>query len=275
MGGSTESLVFGFYGAIYELGPKGFSLGTLTAFLETFGLSPEAVRLALSRMARKGWFETKRKGRNSFYFLTDSGWRVVRGAESRSVFRGELPEWDGRFRLVSYEVPEERKEDRALLADTLRRAGYGKAAAALWVSAYEAPPPVRELLDGEPFRSYVTEYAAELRGDAKAFARRIWDTDALAAMLGNAASFLEARIRSFRKAADKGKPPSDAECFRSYFEGTDAFVSAMASTPPIPGSLLPDGWPADRLGAAFREHRDLVRDGTSSFIDRVYEPFVD
>jgi len=271
--GSTETMVFSLYGAIYDRGQHGFSLGTLCAFLEPLGVSAEASRLVLSRMARKGYFRTRRKGRSSFYFLTDSGLAVIRRAEGRSLDRGPPQPWDGKFRLVSYEMPETMRDARTELAAALRMAGFGRAAAGLWASAREAPDELRRLLDSSPYRDVVTEYLADLRGDAAAFARRIWNVDAHRDRLARFVDAYRTQRFEFEAAAAAGRQPPPAECFHRYFELLSDFVDTMASIPPIPAELLPEGWPAAEADELFRSYRRLVGQGAEAYVQGVYVPF--
>lgn len=61
---------------------------TLTALVERVGLQPQAMRVALHRLKRDGWVESRRDGRIGFHRLSDAAlaqtWRVS-GRDRKSV----------------------------------------------------------------------------------------------------------------------------------------------------------------------------------------------
>ncbi|TFG81174.1 MAG: hypothetical protein E4H20_10380, partial [Spirochaetales bacterium] len=99
---ANDSIIYSLYGALFEQSQYGLSLKTLCAMLGRLGMTDQASRLALSRMARRGSLFTKRKGRSSFYFLSEAGMAIMKTGESRSVKRGPPSSWDGTFRMISY-----------------------------------------------------------------------------------------------------------------------------------------------------------------------------
>lgn len=268
---NNETLIYSFYGALFDGEPGGFSLKALTAFLGALGLSPEASRLALSRMARAGFLRTKRKGRSSFYFLSDEGLRVMRRGEGRSVFRGETAPWDGKFRLVSYEFPETEREARNALSEALRIAGFGRVAAGTWAYPFDLSPPAEAALAAAAPRGTVETFTATHEGDSRAFTSRVWKLDERSRDLRAFAREYSGRRERYRDA-----PPgsiTDGAWFALYFSLLGDFVRTMACVPPVPTELLPDDWPAAEARETFVSCRALARPGTSRFVDSVSEPF--
>ena len=170
----NETSIYNLYGALFESTQEGFPLRSLYAMLGTLGMSEDAVRLALSRMARKGLLYTKRKARSSYYFLSEAGASIMRRGADRSVFRGAPAKWDGKLRLLSYEFPESLRDQRNGLAAALRSAGFGRAASGLWVHAYGYPDAVMDLVRNADVSAAIDTYEATLTGDGPAFARRVW-----------------------------------------------------------------------------------------------------
>lgn len=274
MAGSTESKVFTLYGALLDDGDyAAFSLGTLYAFLGPLGVSEEAARLALSRMARKGYLGSRRRGRSSFYFVEGPGREKIEAAAARSVRRRDEGPWDGRFRLVSYEVPERLREERTALAAALAAAGYARAAAGLWVAAVDPPPAVEALLASDAYAGLASSWSAEYRGDARAYARRLYRLDERAAGVRGFRDRFSAEADGLADAIASGTPPADEECFRRYFEAMTDYVGLMGLVPPLPPELLPEDWPAPSANEAYARYRDLVRDGTNAYVAAHYEPY--
>src|SRR5580658_9691928 len=96
-----------------------------------FGLSEQAVRAALSRMSRQGWLESSRAGSRSFYAPTALGKQRVDEIGKRIYFAPE-DEWDGKWRMLSYTIPEAKRELRDRLRKDLTVLGLGPLSASLW-----------------------------------------------------------------------------------------------------------------------------------------------
>ncbi len=246
---------------------------SLCAMLGTMGISPEAARLSLSRMARKGYFYTRKKGRSSYYFLTEQGFATISLAEGRSVFRRDTKTWDGKFRLISYEIPESRRDDRQKLTEALRCAGLGRAAAGLWAGAFDFPQDLRNLLDSPTYQELITEYQATLTSDKRAFARRIWNLSEISKQLTTFIVQYKTEMSDFRQGNTPMGEAKDSDCFRRYFVLLKDFIQVMTNIPPIPQELLGADWPAQEAHDVFVEYRKAVHDGTDAFIQRIYEPF--
>lgn len=67
------SLIITFFGDAVE--PRGgiIAASTLQSVMEVMGVGSGAVRTACSRLAKDGWIERQKQGRNSFYRLSDRG----------------------------------------------------------------------------------------------------------------------------------------------------------------------------------------------------------
>lgn len=56
------------------------------------------------------------------------------------------PQWDGRWRVVIFDVPEQRRHDRYFLRQQLRAMDFHLLHKSVWVSPYDPPPFFRQLL---------------------------------------------------------------------------------------------------------------------------------
>src|SRR5579859_3722933 len=100
--GSARSLLVTVWGDTVRPRSDEIGAATLIGLMAPLGLSPRAVRAALSRMTRRGWLRRRRDGRRAFYALTPAGaLRLEQGV--RRVYRTAAEPWDGRWRLRSEE----------------------------------------------------------------------------------------------------------------------------------------------------------------------------
>lgn len=134
-------------------------LGTLsiTGILATALVAPSAVRLfdylnpisrtntirfnqrvtqALLRLERRGLIEVRGEGRKREVHLTPRGERVVDRLYA-GAYAIPLPaRWDGKWRLVMFDVPEKRKKVRDTLRMLLRTAGFIHFQDSAWIQPY-------------------------------------------------------------------------------------------------------------------------------------------
>ena len=85
---------------------------TLSALVERIGLQPQAMRVALHRLKRDGWIESRREGRVGYHRLTENALQQSRAVGAR-VYGPAVTE--GRVRLVG--LPEDQPDAMALLPE--------------------------------------------------------------------------------------------------------------------------------------------------------------
>jgi DNA-binding transcriptional regulator PaaX len=93
---------------------------------------------AFGRLLDRGHLELVSRNGKKFARLTEKGRKQLRlydthGVSSEKIWR----RWDGRWRIVSYDIPEKRKHARKLLLAALRRHGFYKLQASVWVHPYD------------------------------------------------------------------------------------------------------------------------------------------
>jgi len=114
-------------------------IGGLIRALAALDFSAGAVRTLVSRMRRKGFLQSRRLGRFSFYRLTDLGLKEVSWGGERA-FAPPGGEWDGRWTVVTYSVPEKHRRRRDVLRASLNGLGFGALAPGTWISPRPLSP---------------------------------------------------------------------------------------------------------------------------------------
>ena len=67
------SLLISVFGDLAQEDGAQISGPFLRKLTKVIGIKPEAMRVALHRLRKEGWIESRRQGRNSVYFLTEKG----------------------------------------------------------------------------------------------------------------------------------------------------------------------------------------------------------
>jgi DNA-binding transcriptional regulator PaaX len=92
----------------------------------------------IERLIDRGDLEMVARNGKRFARLTQKGEKRLRLYDDHGVLGGKIwKRWDGRWRIVVYDIPEKRKSARKLLLSTLRRHGFYKLQASVWVHPYD------------------------------------------------------------------------------------------------------------------------------------------
>ncbi|MCR6704810.1 MAG: hypothetical protein NVV66_08995 [Cellulomonas sp.] len=142
-GGATvrrrpEQLLLAFMGELMVAGGAGpLPASVLIAVLGELGVGEAATRAALTRMATRRLLASERVGRTVTYRLTPESERVLGEARDR-VFDADpfAPRGTG-WTLVTFSVPESRRDVRHRVRAQLAWAGFGLLRDGLWIAPGE------------------------------------------------------------------------------------------------------------------------------------------
>lgn len=121
---NTQSMIFTIYGDYIRHYGNKIWIGSLIRLLKEFGHNEQSVRVAVSRMMKQGWLESEKVGNKSYYFLTKRGKLRMEEAANR-IFKLMPNEWDGKWRILMYTIPEEKRQIRDELRKELLWSGFG------------------------------------------------------------------------------------------------------------------------------------------------------
>ncbi len=95
-----------------------------------------AVTRSLKNLADTGLIETLAAGQGEFARLTDKGRQKVAALKLDSSNSLADPNWDGKWRIVLLDLPEDRKAEREALRYLLKKAGFTRLKNSAWVSPF-------------------------------------------------------------------------------------------------------------------------------------------
>jgi len=206
------------------------------------GVGESAIRATLARMTERGLLTTDKVGRIRRYALTDTARAVLRRAGTR-VFAPQpfAPRGHG-WTLMSYSVPESRRELRHQLRSRLVWAGFGPLRDGLWIASGSVD--LDELFSALPERADMMVNAFDcvpIAGwTAPDFVREAWDLDRIEqahhdfiAAWGHEDAAGSAVIRLTALIAD--------------------WLQLLRIDPRLPRTYLPHGWPAQESTVVFRQ----------------------
>lgn len=102
------------------------------------------VQAALRRLAERRYVRFEERGRTTYIVITEFGKRRLRQFDFETLALPERPRrWDGKWRMVAFDIPEKRKRARMALSAKLTRIGM----LALQRSVYVYPHPCEDEVD--------------------------------------------------------------------------------------------------------------------------------
>lgn len=279
--GSPPSLLLTLLGDYWWGQPDPLPSAALVELLADFGVSDVAARAALSRMVKHGLLVSTRSGRNTFYAMTPRAQVVMhKGAERIIAFgTGREDDWDGRWSIVAFSVPEANRSAREALRTRLRWLGFAPLYDALWISPHPRhDQALAELSDlGVAHATAFVATSPPTEGSTLA-PQSAWDLAELAERYRDFIDTWEPTHAALGKGAIA---PVDALIKRT--ELMDAWRSFPGLDPDLPRQLLPADWPRDgardlfletyeRLGApASVRVRQVIGDYAPELADRVVQ----
>jgi phenylacetic acid degradation operon negative regulatory protein len=221
--------------------PPELPVSHLIHLASLFGINENRARVALSRMASAGEVETDGSGR---YRL--AGHLLDRQGRQTSSRQGRVRPWDGRWCLVVVTASGQGAEDRAARRRRLGLARLAERREGVWLR-----PDNLELRPDPGGDPGVSVFRAVPEEDPSALAAGLWD------LIGWAAAAEELCDRLV------GHPPSDPADLALGFELSAAVLRHLQADPLLPVTLLPEGWPGDRLRRTYdrwdHRYRDVLR----------------
>lgn len=266
----TQILIFTLFGE-YIVPRKGKTwTKSLLELLTVLGVSERAARSTLSRMCGKGWLVSERVGRYSRYSLTRIGQRVVRSGEIR-IFETRRKDWDDRWHMVVYSIPEGKRSIRSSLRTSLKWLGFGRLAPGTWISPNDRRSEVEEVLEGLAARAYTVYFGGmELFfASTEEIVERCWDLKALNSEYERFLNIHMPSYEAFTKGLKRGNPFSPTECFRQRFWLTLEYGQFPRRDPNLPKVLLPTNWLGTRASKMFHEYHQLLREPSETFVTDV------
>ena len=213
-----RSAILTLYGA-YVL-PRGgeTGIGSLIKLLGNFGLSEQAIRSAVSRMCQAGLLKVRREGRKSYYSLTENGHSLLTKGTQR-IFVRKNNHWDGIWNIVTYSVPERRREARDRLRLELSWMGYGPLSNATWISPYDLTKEVEDLAERLQIKEYIQMFQAKLQDstDPKKIVSRCWDLGRIHERYANFIAKYRPKLEYHLKRLQAGETIEPSECFVERF----------------------------------------------------------
>lgn len=228
----------------------------IVAALFELGASENAARKAIQRAAERGLIETRRLGRQAQCTITGAGRQLFReGAERVFGFRGESPNWDGRWLVTTITIPESQRNLRHHLRTRFTLAGLGSPSPGVWITPHVGAaikPIIKDLGLEDDTCSFIGPFGPA--GFEEAMVRAAWDIGGL-----------EQRYEEFIARFKTARPQSHRDVFCAYVNMLQAWRQFPYTDPMLPARFLPRPWIGVRAVNLMHEKRELWSVSAAAF----------
>lgn len=263
-------MLFTLYGDyVYHRGGE-IWVGSLIRLMQHFGITEQSIRSELVRMCRKEYLLVRRSGKRSYYSLSPKGQAIIETG-ARRIFVHDRGEWDHRWTVLTYSIPEGQREARDRLRRDLSWLGFGQLTPGVYISPWAHPQDLPRLVETYSQYGYVQVFRSRNEGpeDDQALVARAWNLEPVSAAYQEFIDQWEPELIRFRQSGMQGL--RDEDCFVQRYLLAHAYEDFPLRDPGLPRELLPKDWPGERAAAVFREHHEALREGAMRFFDSIYE----
>lgn len=221
------------------------------------GVNEGTTRTTLNRMVRTGLLDRSQNGRTASFGMTDRAEQILREGGTRVTSRSPFTHPDDEWTLLSYSIPETRRELRNKLRAQLLWAGFGRLRDGLWIapgqvdaheilSSIDADDATAVAFTGRPTGGVPPEQ----------FVRAAWDLDSIKA---HHMVFL----KRWRPAGHPANPVA------SYTALIADWLELLRHDPGLPTQYLPPDWPAHESAAVYHDAADRLAPPAQDMLDRM------
>lgn len=268
---NTRSMIFTIFGDYIRHYGSVIWIGSLIKLLEAFGHNEQAVRAAVSRMSKQGWIQSERRGNKSFYSLTEQG-KVRMEEASRRIYKEPVPKWDGKWWILLYNIPEEKRHLRDKLREELVWSGFGPLSNSCWITPNNLQKEINLMIKKYQVEEYVTYFHASYEGmqTHQDLVKKCWDLNEINEQY---AGFIEQYSQNYiiHKNKISKNEMSDSSCFVESALLVHQYRKFLFIDPSLPDELLPEKWLGDSATALFKDYNAILSKPAKRFFESVFE----
>ncbi|MGE7761266.1 phenylacetic acid degradation operon negative regulatory protein PaaX [Peribacillus sp. NPDC097895] len=271
MGTNTQSMIFTIYGDYIRNYGNKIWIGSLIRLLKEFGHNEQGVRVAVSRMVKQGWIQSEKQGNKSYYFLTDRGVQRMDEAANR-IYKMKPNDWDGKWRILMYTIPEDKRQLRDDLRKELLWSGFGSFSNGCWISPNDLEKQIKLLIEKYDINEYVDFFISEYKGPKQnqSLVEKSWHLEEIE---NKYEEFIEKYSKQFivHQSIISRREMSDADCFVERTNLVHEYRKFLFIDPGLPKELLPSKWNGNHAALLFSQYYQVLAEPASRFFESVFQ----
>lgn len=214
------------------------------------------------RSLKAGYIEKVERNGNIYIRVTSEGEKRVR--RDFPILRLQRKPWDGKWRMIMFDIQELERRKREDLRRKLRELGFGMLQESVFITPHDIIKDFSEYVDNIGLHDsvYILEVSHIVAGKQRELARKVWRLDELN----------EKYLEIFRKVEEienshltalsgrtgqlngkDGLGRGGTERDRRIMRIKEIYLSILLSDPFLPKALLPENWWGDKAGKLIKK----------------------
>ncbi len=179
------------------------------------------------------------------YCLTEKGFQEL--CLNFPFFRFLKYSWDGKWRVISYEIPESKREIRDRLRREMQGWGLGPWHRSFWLTPHPIIEPLKSLTFQKEEEKYLQAFEANhVYGDREVLIEKVWEK-----------SLLDKKYRElFKKWHDILS--GNEEKIDKFKKIVSFYIEVLRQDPGLPKELLGESWIGFEAWSIFNEIRSIL-----------------
>ncbi|MFC4003820.1 PaaX family transcriptional regulator C-terminal domain-containing protein [Prauserella oleivorans] len=227
----------------------------LVRLLADFDVTADGARAAMRRLVARGLLASSRRGRTTAYGIPARTSEVIIERTYRMLTFGvTAPDWDGRWTVVAFSVPEQDRGVRTALRSRLRVLHFAALYDGVWVSPHDRAREVLDMLEDLGVRTATVLRSEEVPGTPEGGSPlSAFD---LAPLAKEYKAFAE-RYEPLLESLEAGLI-GPAQALRTRTELRVDWRRFPETDPDLPAELLPEDWDRPRAQRVFVQIYDRL-----------------
>ncbi|MEB3100167.1 phenylacetic acid degradation operon negative regulatory protein PaaX [Ferviditalea candida] len=266
-----RSLMFTLFGDFIRYYGGEIWIGSLIRMMSEFGISESSVRGATLRMVQQDLLKVRRVGNKSYYSLTDKGKRRIEDGVRR-VYSVNNHKWDGYWRILTYSVPEEKRDLRNQIRKELLWTGFGLMSNGTWVSPNPLEEQIMEMVRTYDLYDYTMLFssASVISHDNQYIIEKGWN---LHEIQSEYQTFIETYKPKYEQLKDRvwDNTLTDVEAFVERIYLVHIYRKFLFKDPGFPMDFLPSAWNGNVARDLFWHIHQLISTQAVRYFESVFE----
>ncbi len=202
----------------------------------------------LQKLEKEGLIQSQESNKTDespSFRLTDEGFKSI--ALNFPFFRFTREKWDKIFRILSYEIPEKKRELRDKLRREVASWGLGPWHRSFWLTPHPIIPSLQELVSKKAEEQYIQAFESNHAfGDKDILIEKVWGKSKLE--------------NTYRKLFKKWHEilSKDQEKDKKMGSVISAYIDVLKIDPGLPKELVGEKWIGYEAIQLFREIRNIL-----------------
>lgn len=181
----------------------------------------------------KGWLDPDWK-------LTKEGWKKLKGTLPEYK---KPSEWDGKWYIITFDIPESFKRRRDAFREKLKKLGFGKLQASVWISPVNYLANIESLVKFYKMENWVIPSVTNKLGrvTSEELADRIWHLE----RVNQRYETFISECKTLLKGTEDHRP--------NKFKIQVNYLRILKEDPQLPEDLLPGDWKGEKAHRFYRK----------------------